>query len=409
MASDATLRVMQRIEVLSACSEARDILVRRSYTPALREAQTLVGGWMRDAGMQVREDAAGNLFGTYAGSDPAAGTFLLGSHLDSVRDAGRFDGPLGVLVAIGVVERLSRAGMRLPFAVEVVAFADEEGLRFQQSYLGSAALAGRFDPAWLQALDDAGISLVDAMRAFGGDPDAVQSCRRSPGSLCGYCEVHIEQGPVLEAEGLPVGVVSAIAGQDRVSVTLQGTAGHAGTVPMALRHDALCAAAEVVLAVEQTARETPGAVATVGQIAAQPGASNVISGQVRLSVDLRHQDDRVRHLLHETLRERVDVIAAGRGVDLAWQVIQSSAAVPCSPRLMEALGLAIAASGYPVRQLPSGAGHDGVMVSSLTEIAMLFVRCKGGISHNPAESVLVEDVDVALTVMERFVKGLEAL
>jgi allantoate deiminase len=306
-----------------------------------------------------------------------------------------------------VVERLHRAGIQLPFAVDVVAFADEEGLRFR-SYLGSAALAGRFDPAWLQRQDDEGVSLADAIRAFGGDPAALDSCRRPPGSLRGYCEVHIEQGPVLEAEDLPVGVVSAIAGQDRVGVTLQGTAGHAGTVPMALRHDALCAAAELVLAVEQAAREIEGAVATVGQIMVQPGASNVIPGQVQLSIDLRHQEDQMRQALHETVRERAAVIAAGRGVELAWSVTQSGAAVACSPRLMEALGGAIAASGCPVRQLPSGAGHDGVMMSAVTGIAMLFVRCKGGISHNPAESVLIEDVDVALEVIERFLQGLVA-
>jgi allantoate deiminase len=406
MASDTARILMQRIDALAACSEAPDMLVRRSYTPALRRVHSLLGNWMREVGMTVREDAAGNLLGSYAGSNPDAGSFLLGSHLDSVRDAGRFDGPLGVLVAVAVVERLSKAGPRLPFAVEVLAFADEEGLRFQKSFLGSTALAGTFDPGWLQLQDDDGVSVADAIRAFGGDPEAIDACRRSSGLLRGYCEVHIEQGPVLEAEGLPVGVVSAITGLYRIGVSLRGTAGHAGTVPMASRHDALCGAAELVLAAERIARETPGAVATVGQIAARPGASNVIPGLVSLSIDLRHQDDLVRQAMYELLRARASEIAADRGLALEWEVLLSSAAVPCSPRLMAALGEAITAIGYPVRQLPSGAGHDGMVVAMLTEIAMLFVRCKGGISHNPAESVLVEDVDVAIAVLERFLQGL---
>jgi allantoate deiminase len=395
--------VLQRADALAAITEEPDLLIRRSLTPAMRQAQDLVAGWFRDAGLVVREDALGNLTGRLDGADPSAGVFLLGSHLDTVRDAGKYDGPLGILTALAVVERLRATGRRLPFALEILAFTDEEGLRFHTSYLGSSAVAGVFHSEWLVATDSQGTSVAEALRAYGGDPDAVESCARMPREIRGYCEVHIEQGPVLEACGLPVGVVTGIAGQDRVTVMFLGTPGHAGTVPMALRHDALCAAAEWILAVEGQAWAPEGVVATVGQVDVRPGASNVIPGEVTLSLDLRHQDDEIRRQAAEDLQLEATTIGVRRGVEVHWQPVQSSAAVPCDSDLIDGLARAIAECGYTLVKLASGAGHDAVPLSSLTRVAMLFVRCAGGISHNPAESVAASDVAAAIEVLYRFV------
>ncbi|MDQ3705338.1 MAG: allantoate amidohydrolase [Chloroflexota bacterium] len=398
--------VMERADVLGNISEEPDRLTRRVATPAMKQANSIVEEWMRAAGMSVRQDNIGNLVGRYEGT--GEGMLVLGSHLDSVRDAGKYDGPLGVLVAISCVQALHDAGKRLPHAIEVAAFADEEGLRYHTSYLGSRVFAGSFDPSYLDLTDAEGISLAEAIREFGGDPGALDGDRRDPTDLLGYCEVHIEQGPVLEAEGLPVGVVSAIAAQTRFNVAFRGVAGHAGTVPMHLRHDALCAAAEFVLAVEEVARSEPGAVGTVGQMAVQPGASNVIPGSVTLSLDVRHQDNATLQATVETLWERAEQISKSRGVVLEWELVQSNNSVPCSPDLSRRLADAVELSGYPARYLPSGAGHDGVIMSQITPIAMLFVRCKGGISHNPAESVEVNDVQVAIEVMSRFLELVSA-
>ncbi|HEX5500962.1 MAG TPA: hydantoinase/carbamoylase family amidase, partial [Thermomicrobiales bacterium] len=267
-AMERAAQVMARCDALAACSEQSDGITRPYGTPALRTAQDLVAGWMADAGMTTRHDAIGNLIGRYGGSGSDAPTLLFGSHLDSVADAGRYDGPLGVLTALAAVELLHAAGRRLPCAIEILAFADEEGLRFHTAYLGSRAWAGAFDAALFARADENGVTLAEAARQFGGDPDALTRGTGPGARLLGYVEAHIEQGPTLEALGLPVGVVSAIAGQSRVAVTFMGMAGHAGTVAMPLRRDALPAAAEFILAVEALARETDGLVATVGQIAA---------------------------------------------------------------------------------------------------------------------------------------------
>jgi allantoate deiminase len=330
----------------------------------------------------------------------------MGSHLDTVRDAGKYDGPLGVLVAIACVECLHERVERLPFAIEVAAFADEEGLRYHTAYLGSKVLAGSFDPAYLDLADEDGITMSEAIRAFGGDPDVLAHDKRPGEDLLGYCEVHIEQGPVLEAEGLPVGVVSAISGQTRLNVHFNGEAGHAGTVPMRLRRDALCAASEFVLAVEALARTQEGLVATVGQAGVEPGASNVIPGHVSMSLDVRHIDDATREQACNQLQEQAEQICARRQVALEWQHLQSSPSVRCASHLAGMLAQTIETAGYTPRYLPSGAGHDTVPMSGLTDVAMLFVRCKGGISHNPAESVAVEDVAVAIEVMGAFLDTL---
>ena len=389
--------------MLGAVSEEADRLTRRYGTPAMSEANRLVADWMREAGMSVRLDNIGNLIGLF-GMAGAARTLLLGSHIDTVRDAGKYDGPLGVLAAIACVQMLHDAGVALPFNVEVVAFADEEGLRYHTAYLGSKALSGTFPPEYLELEDEDGIRLAQAIRDFGGDPAAVAEDARDANRLLGYCEVHIEQGPVLEVEGLPVGVVTAISGQARFEVSFRGVAGHAGTVPMAARRDALCAAADFVLEVETAGRATPELVATVGQLAVEPGASNVIPGRAQLSLDVRHSEDALRLEACRQLEAQATQIAASRGVSLDWDVVQENTPVRCSPSLSNLLGRAVEEAGVPLRKLPSGAGHDAVSMSKITEVAMLFVRCKGGISHNPAESVVTEDVAVAVDVLGRFVR-----
>ena len=307
-----------------------------------------------------------------------------------------------MVVAIAAVQRLHDAKARLPFAVEVVAFADEEGLRFSSTYLGSRALAGTFDPADLERADQGGITIAEAIREFGGDPSRIGEDAWRAGKLLGYCEVHIEQGPVLEARGLPVGVVSGIAGQARYLIRFVGMAGHAGTVPMHSRRDALGAAAELVLAIEAEAASHDGVVATVGQLTVQPGAVNVIPGEVSLSLDIRHPDDNVRVERTRHILERSKEIATRRSVEVSVELLGENASIPCAPRLVSLMSKAIEAQGTPAIQLASGAGHDLVPMSALTDVGMLFIRCKGGISHNPAESVAAEDVAVAIDVLSRF-------
>jgi allantoate deiminase len=362
----------------------------------------LVAQWMQAVGLSVQQDIVGNLFGRYEADHPAAKTLLLGSHLDSVRNAGKYDGPLGVLVALACVERFQQRQERLPFAIEVPAFTGEEGLRFHCTYLGSKVATGTLDSQALHLTDSNAVSLESAIRAYGSVLDFVTlpAPRWQSTDLLGYCEVHIEQGPVLETRDSPVGVVSAIAGQSRIVVSFTGEAGHAGTVPMLLRRDALCAASEFILAVEHLARETPDLVATVGQINAQPGAANVIAGNVRLSLDVRHQDNVTRVQACQLLYNQAEQICARRQIALSWQLVQEHPGVACNSFLALQFAQAIENLDYPVLSLPSGAGHDAVVMSSLTDVAMLFVRCKGGISHNPAESVTVEDVQVAIETLE---------
>jgi allantoate deiminase len=312
-----------------------------------------------------------------------------------------------VLTALAAVERLRAAGRRLRCAIDILAFTDEEGLRFHTAYLGSRAWAGAIDADLLARTDADGVTLAEAVRDFGGDPDALSRAERPTERLLGYVESHIEQGPALEALGLSVGVVSAIAGQSRVAVAFTGMAGHAGTVAMELRRDALPAAAEFVLAVEAVARVTDGLVATVGQIAAEPGASNVIPGRAALSLDIRHPDNPVREAARDQLRAEAESIAARRGLECSWAVIQENPAVTCDPALSEQLAEAVAAGGWPVHRLASGAGHDAVIVARLAPVAMLFVRCAGGVSHNPAESVAVDDVAAAVAVFDRLLDGVD--
>ena len=397
---DVATNVMERCDLLGNISEESEAITRPYGSQSMREVNKIVTGWMKDAGMTVRQDAIKNLIGRYEGDGDE--TLVLGSHLDTVRDAGKYDGILGVMIALSCVQQLHDRGEKPPFSVEVVAFADEEGLRFGTTFLGSSVYAGAFDKTRLKLQDHNGTNLWDAVRDFGGDPDALEKDGRESNDLLGYCEIHIEQGPVLEEKDLPVGVVTGIQGQSRIRTHFTGKAGHAGTVPMSNRKDALCAAAEFVLEVETACKVQPGAVATVGEISALPGAVNVIPGEAELSLDLRHGDDAVRESLRDHFEHRAGEIARSRDCEYNWQVRQETPAVPANPDLTELLGSAVEDTGRSVVQMPSGAGHDAAQMAALTPAAMLFVRCEDGISHNPAESVEKEDVGVAIEVMGRF-------
>ncbi len=401
--SDAARKIMQRIEALAKISEEPGSITRTFASPAMQRANELVGKWMCEAGLKTRVDAIGNLIGHYDGAKSSAKLVLLGSHLDTVRNAGKFDGPLGVILAIACVEHLHRRQIRLPFAIEVIGFADEEGVRFQTAYLGSKVLAGSFSENDLSRKDAAGISMRDAIKHFGGHPAKIKSSKINPGNLLGYVEAHIEQGPVLEEKNLAVGIVSAIAGQSRFKISFIGHAGHAGTTPMNLRKDALCAAAEFIMAVVNFAQKTNGLVATVGQIHAAPGASNVISGEVNLTLDARHPKDSVRQKACVTFQKMARQIAGARKIKISWQLVQQTASVSCAPELSALLRRAVKKFQPRALELPSGAGHDAAVMAGIMPAAMLFIRCKNGVSHHPGESAKLGDVSVALAVMNEFI------
>ena len=396
--------LMRRLDALGRISDEPRRLTRTFCSPAMRRANDLVGDWMRDAGMTVREDAIGNVIGFYPGTNRHPKTFLLGSHLDTVRNAGKFDGALGVLLAIACIDSLNRKGKRLPFALEVIGFADEEGVRYQSAYLGSRVVAGTFNPGDLNRKDSDGISMTQAIRGFGGNPTRLKQASLKGRPPLGYLEAHIEQGPVLEQKNLSIGVVTAIAGQSRLRLVFTGRAGHAGTTPMNLRQDALCGAAEFALTVERFARRTAGLVATVGQIQAEPNTSNVIPGAVTLSLDVRHQKDSVRRRAVRELGFFARKSAKRRDLKLSVEHVQETAAKPCCPILSNLLDQAAYKFQRKAIRLASGAGHDAAVISAITPVAMLFVRCRNGLSHHPAEAVGERDVQKALKTMSEFLR-----
>ena len=397
--------LMARLDQLAELSERPDMLVRRCLTPEHARANALVGEWMRAAGMDVWTDAIGNVIGRYEGTAPGLPALLIGSHLDTVIDAGRYDGMLGVLSAIACVEDLAARDIRLPFAIEIVGFADEEGTRFGATLLGSRALAGTFDPTVLDRSDGDGIRMADALVRFGLDPARIPEAARRREDFLGYVELHIEQGPVLEAEGLAVGCVTAISGATRLAVEITGMAGHAGTVPMAGRHDALAAAAECILLIEQRATGEPELVGTVGRIEAGPGAVNVVPGLARFTVDLRAPADDRRAAALADLLTGFDAIARRRGVTLVATKTHDAPSMPCAPWLADQIRDAIEGEAVSLRSLPSGAGHDGMAIGAIADIAMIFVRCKGGISHNPAEAITAADAETGARVLARFIRN----
>ena len=391
--------ICAKVDALAAITEMQGGLTRRYLTPQHRRANDLVLGWMRDAGMAAEVDAVGNVVGRYEGQRPGAPALLLGSHLDTVRNAGKYDGMLGVITAIACVDALNRQGERLDHAIEVLGFGDEEGVRFQSTLLGSRAVAGTLTPSMLEAKDRDGTSVKDALVAFGLDPSAIAGAARKPENVVGYVELHIEQGPVLESLGLPVGTVTAIASLTRFMVEYRGEAGHAGTVPMGLRRDALAGAAEAVLAIESLARGEDGLVGTVGRLEASPGAGNVIPGAVNFSVDLRGPTDAQRKRAEAGLTALLADIAKRRHLDCTVTKTLDEPAAVCAPWIMDQIDRAIAAHGIAVHRLPSGAGHDGSAIVPLAGIGMVFVRCRKGISHNPAEAVEAEDIGIGCSVL----------
>jgi allantoate deiminase len=399
-------RLVTMLAELGRVSDEEGNLTRTFLSPAMRRANGLVGGWMREAGLVVREDAVGNLIGRAEGTTAGAKTLLLGSHLDSVRDAGRFDGPLGVLLPIVALTELKRRGVVLPFAVEVLGFSEEEGVRFASAYLGSEGYTGRLKAKTLALRDSAGRSVRQVLEEFGPGKFSRPKPAHRRSELLGYVEVHIEQGPVLEANDLAVGVVSAIAGQSRFRLTWTGRAGHAGTTPMALRRDALAGAAEFLLAAENEARRTPGLVATVGAVEVSPGAANVIPGLVTHTLDVRHASDAQRHAAVKRLDQVAKAISRRRGVKVTWQRTQDNGAVECAPGLTAQLARSVKSVQGRSLSLVSGAGHDAVVLSALTPVAMLFVRCRDGLSHHPDEHASPADLAVAVRVMVDFLERL---
>jgi allantoate deiminase len=385
-------------------------LYRAWLTPAHRAALDKLAEWMKAAGMAVRLDPLGNLIGHYPGAAAEAPLLLIGSHIDSVRDGGRYDGPLGIMLGVECVAALHGQGRHLTFGIEVVAFGDEEGSRFPAAMLTSRALAGTLESVPLAMEDAQGVSLGAALAAFGLSPGITPSLAPSfRPSLrpIAYFEAHIEQGPVLEAEGLALGTVTGIAAQARYAVIVKGTAGHAGTTAMGLRADALAGAAEMVLAIEAYARaDASDLVATVGRIEALPGATNVIPGEVRFTLDIRAGEEAHRDVAAEWLLEALAAIASQRGLGLATERTHVLPASPCDPVLMDLLDAALADIGQPRRRLVSGAGHDAMVMAALCPTAMLFIRCRGGVSHNPAESVDPADAELALAAMLAFLERL---
>jgi allantoate deiminase len=398
-------KAQRMIDALTAISASPDHLTRLYLTPEHKRAAELVGEWMRDAGLSTRLDAAGTMRGSMPpGRAGRSGNkaLLIGSHIDTVINAGRYDGNLGVVVGILAVETLKARGVALPFGIDILAFGDEEGVRFPVTLTTSAVTAGVFDPKSLDITDDADITLRDALIAFGGDPSRLKEEAYQRPSVLGYLEVHIEQGPVLERAQEPLGVVTAIASQSRHRIRIKGEAGHAGTVPMNMRHDALAAAAEIILAIEAIAKKDKknSLVATVGHVEVMPGASNVIPADVRFSLDVRAANDRARQEAVEAITLVARKVDKTRHVVVGVETMLEKPVATCGARLQKAIGKAVTTvQGEPARSLMSGAGHDGQSMAHLGEFGMIFVRCRAGISHNPAEFVTIDDMGLAVEAL----------
>lgn len=379
-------------------------------TPAHQAVAAQMAAWMREAGFDtVHIDAVGNVVGIYHGTDPQARRLLTGSHYDTVRNAGRHDGRLGVTVPLAAVRALAAQGRRLPFGIEVVAFSEEEGQRYKATFLASSALAGCFDPDWLDQQDADGVTLREAMRAAGwpGTMDAIAALKRDPSRYLGFVEVHIEQGPVLHDADLPLGVVTAINGSVRYLGELRGQASHAGTTPMDRRRDAAAGVAELVLAVERLAAASPGTVGTVGQLEVPAGSINIVPGRCRFSLDLRATTDAARDALDAAVQAELARIAEARALDLTLERTMTAAAAPSAPAWQARWEAALQALGLPVHRLPSGAGHDAMKLHEVMPQAMLFVRGgNGGISHNPLESITADDAELAIAAFEHLLHSL---
>ena len=404
--------IIARAQALGRHSDSPEHYTRTYLTPAHQAAARVIADWMRAAGMAVRTDAVGNVIGRYEGASAGAKALLIGSHFDSVRNGGKYDGNLGILLGIACVDELHRRGERLALAIEVAAFADEEGARFQTGMLSSRAVVSGLDPKLLEKRDAQGVSLGDAMRGAGLEPARAGEARIDPAKLAAYLEVHIEQGPVLLSEGHALGVVTSIAAGARHAMTVIGEAGHAGTVPMPMRHDALAAAAEMVLAVERRCSAGGSLVGTVGLLEVKDGTGNVIPGQVRFMVDIRAGDGETLAAAQRDVFAELDAIARRRGVRLEGNRTHDVRAVPCTPWIQDQIARAIerATGKSPARRLPSGAGHDAMILAEVTDVGMMFVRCgAGGVSHNPAEIVSGEDAALALGALLALIRAFTPL
>ncbi|HET6176202.1 MAG TPA: allantoate amidohydrolase [Candidatus Sulfotelmatobacter sp.] len=385
--------VMSRCGRLASFSEESDSLRRTFLSPPMRDVHREIAGWLEPLGIKTRVDAAGNLRAVYPAAKASAPRLLIGSHLDTVPNAGAYDGSLGVVLAVALLEGLG--GRSLPYAIEVVGFSEEEGVRFGAPFIGSRALVGRLDESLLESRDSFGVSVRKAIEEFGLNPGEIAQASLHD-EVCGYLEFHIEQGPVLEKLGLPLAVVEAIAGQSRLEFNFVGHANHAGTTPMDLRFDAMAGAAEWITLVERTAKSARGLVATVGLVETKPGAVNVIAEKVRVSLDLRHRADDVRTRAVEDLTHQAQKIAHRRGLTVSWSTLVDQKAVAMAPSLSSEIEEAIRKTGCAPHRMVSGAGHDAMILAERVPAATIFLRSPGGISHHPAESVAIEDVAKAI-------------
>lgn len=402
-----TERIVKRIEILGSISDDRECLSRFYGTKAHKKAGKKISKWMKKAGMQTSKDIVGNINGVLKSKNPEAKHFMIGSHYDTVFNAGKYDGPLGVILGIEIAQLFSNQNIDLPFHLHVAAFADEEGCRFNIAYLGSSLIAGNFDKNWLPKVDDFGNSLAQLMETNGGSLAEINKNIIPTKDWLGYFEPHIEQGPVLCDEDIPVCLVSGIAAQSRVNITWKGISGHAGTYPMDLRNDALCAAAQFIVAVEALGKKhKEKLVATVGKIKSGPNISNVIPELVTHSLDMRSADNKFLLEITKQLNNKASEIAKERNIELKWELMQSNPSVNCNKELKETLGKSVKKHTKKLLEIPSGAGHDAVMISKVAPVSMLFIRCKEGISHNPLEYVSPEDIEVALKVSSDFISEL---
>jgi allantoate deiminase len=398
-------KIETRILELAAISDEKGIISRMFGTKAFVEGRDKVATWMKAAGLTTSVDNIGNVRGRFISTNINAKTLVIASHIDTVVNAGKFDGPLGVIMGLDIVEHFISTHTNIPFHIELIAFSDEEGVRFHSTFLGSRVVAGSFDQSLLTKKDRDGISLQQAVRNMGGDESNLLTDAIPRSAWLGYFEIHIEQGPVLYDENIPVAVVSAIAGQQRAEIIFTGVAGHAGTVPMDKRKDALACAAEFILVIEKFAK-TKNIVATVGKLNVTNAASNVIPGEVMITLDVRSQDESLLQNSYDTIREKAIEISASRSITMKWNHIQNTKPVLCDARLNELLRKSIQDTGHKVMELASGAGHDAVAISEVSPVSMLFVRCFKGISHNPLENVERKDLEAAIQVADRFLINL---
>jgi allantoate deiminase len=400
---DRAARIIARCREIAACTEVPGEITRLFLMPPMHEVHALLRGWMEAAGMTVRVDAIGNVRGFWPGLVPGSPRLLIGSHLDTVPNAGAFDGILGVVLGVAIVEELR--GELLPFAIEVIGFSEEEGVRFSKPFLGSLALVGKLDADTLARTDRSGISVRQAIDDYGLNPTRLPAAALANEAFA-YLEFHIEQGPVLESESTALGVVEALVGQTRMQLIFAGQANHAGTTPMHLRHDAMSATAEWIVAVEDYASSHNGLVATVGKVKVAPGAGNVIAGHVTASLDVRHADDSTREASVAAILQLADAAATRRGVHVTSTKQLEQPAVPLDPHLTAVLSKAAARAGFPTRRMTSGAGHDAMILAPRIPSAMLFLRSPAGLSHHPDETVLPHDVEAALATAMEFLAQL---